>query len=49
MKKAGFALDNTGWLILGLIVLFILLLLIFIFKQPMEDLTKKILDLFVFG
>ena len=49
MKKAGFALDNMGWLILSLITLFILLALFFVFKQPMNDLVQKILDIFTFG
>ena len=49
MKKAGFALDNMGWLILTLLTLFVLLALFFVFKQPMVDLVQKTLDIFRFG
>ncbi len=49
MKKAGFALDNTGNLILALIVLLVILALIFFLKQPISDLTQKIISLFAFG
>ncbi len=49
MKKAGFALDNTGWLLLALLTLFVLIALIFVLKQPMMDLTDKIINIFRFG
>ncbi len=40
----GIALSTTGWLILGLLTLLVIIGLIFVFRGPTEELLSEVID-----
>lgn len=40
----GIALSTTGWLILGILTLIVIIALIFVLRGPTEELLSEVLD-----
>ena len=49
MNRKGFMIDNLGWLILGLATVLIVVILILVFRGPMQKLVDVITGVLRFG